>query len=146
MSWTGDLLTGLAAYLAAGSVGTWQPSGAYPTDADAPIFIGDMPATPHRLIVLTAYPVSDDPSLSDSTVGVQVRTRGAKGSQSSVDDLDDAVFDRLHGIHGLDLSTGLHIAQMHRQSGAPMGIDGNRRHGRVSNFYALVHRPSPHRL
>lgn len=144
MSFTGDVLTGLAQYLADGGVGTYLPSGAYPPGSDAPIFIADMPGTPDRLIVLTAYPVDDSPSLSDSTVGVQVRTRGAASSAASVDDLDDAVFDRLHGARGITAGA-VRIVQVHRRSGAPMGIDGNRRHGRTSNFYVTAHRTSPHR-
>lgn len=145
MSFTGDVLKGLAAYLAAGGVGTYQPSGAYPSGTADPIFLGDMPGTPDRLIVLTAYPVDDDPSLSDSTVGIQVRTRGAAGSAGSVDSLDDAVFERLHGARGITAGA-VHIVQVHRRSGAPMGIDGNRRHGRTSNYYVTAWRPSQHRL
>lgn len=144
MSFTGDVLKGLAAYLAAGGVGTYLESGAYPANTDTPIFLGDMPGTPDRLIVLTAYPVDDDPSLSDSTVGIQVRTRGAAGSAGSVDSLDDAVFDRLHGARGITAGD-VRIVQVLRRSGAPMGIDGNRRHGRTSNFYVTTWRPSQHR-
>ena len=144
MSFTGNLLKGVATYLAAGGVGVYQPNGTYPAGTDSAIFLGDMPGSPDRLIVLTAYPVDDAPALSDSTVGLQVRTRGVPSSAGSVDTLDDAVFDRLHGVHGLTVG-GVRIVQAHRRSGASMGIDGNRRHGRTSNYYLTVHRPSQHR-
>lgn len=145
MSWTGELLRGLADYLADGGVGVWQPSGAYPAATVGAIFLQDVPSSPHQLIVLTDYPVSDDPSLSDSTVGLQVRTRGLPGNPSSTDDLDDAVFDQLHGLHGVDLSTGLRVSQCFRRSGTRLGVDGNRRHERSSNYLVTAHRPSSHR-
>lgn len=159
MSYTADILTGLAAYLAAGTygdgydaggyegtgaVGTFRLSGTYGDDDIVPIFLGDMPGSPDKLIVLTAYPVDDAPSLSDSTTGLQVRTRGSAGSPRSVDDLDDAVFDRLHGARGITAGA-VRIVQVIRRSGAPMGVDGNRRHGRTNNFYVTAHRPSTHR-
>lgn len=145
MSFTADILTGLAQYLEDGGVGTYLVTGAYPAGTDTPIFLGDMPAIPDRLIVLTAYPVDDDPALSDSVIAVQARTRGASGSAQSVDDLDDAVFARLHGARGI-AAGDVHIVQVLRRSGAPMGVDGNRRHGRTSNYYVTAHRPSTHRI
>jgi hypothetical protein len=144
MSFTGDVLKGLAQYLEDGGVGTYEPTGAYPVSADAPIFLGDMPGTPDRVIVLSAYVIDDDPSLPDSAVGVQARTRGAAGSPGSVDDLDDAVFDRLHGARGITAGT-VRITQILRRSGTPLGRDGNRRFERSSNFYVTAARPSLHR-
>lgn len=158
MSFTSDVLTAVAEALAGPSgfvdtfgevyagegVGTWRPNGAYqPTDA-TPIFLGDVPGSPHRLIALTAYTVDDDPSLSDSTLGVQVRTRGNVGSPRDVDELDDAVFDALHGARGLSHGN-TRVVQILRRSGAPIGRDGNRRFERSSNYYATAHRPTPHR-
>jgi hypothetical protein len=144
VSFTGDVLKGLAQYLEDGGVGTYLESGAYPSGTVDPIFLGDVPSSPDRIIVLTAYSVEDDPSLSDSTLGVQVRTRGAAGSPGSVDSLDDAVFDRLHAARGID-ANGVRIVQLLRRSGAPIGRDGNRRFERTSNFYVTAHRPSEHR-
>lgn len=144
MSFTSDVLTGLAQYLEDRGVGTYQPSGGYPTDAVTPIFLGDQPGSPDRLIVLSAYPVDDDPSLSDSVLGVQVRTRGLPSNPRSVDDLDDLIFDALHGAR--DITAGsTQIVQVMRRSGAPLGKDGNRRFERSSNFYVTAHRPSQHR-
>lgn len=145
MSWTGDLLTGLATYLAAGGVGTWSAAGAYPANTDGAIFLQDVPGSPDRLIVLSDYLVDDDPSLSDSVTGLQVRTRGLPSSPASVDDLEAAVFDRLHGAHGLTLSTGVRINSIVRRSGTRLGVDGNRRHERSSNYLVTAHRPSQHR-
>lgn len=144
MAFSDDLLAGVAAYLMAGGVGTWKPTGAYlSTDAD-PIFITAVPATPDRLIVLTPYTISDEVSLSDSVQGLQVRVRGTKDPRVA-QDIDDRIFDRLHGAYGVNLAGGLRLVMCERRSGTPLGSDGNGRHERTSNFALTVFRPSTHR-
>lgn len=144
MGFSDDLLSGVAAHLAAGGIGTWKPSGAYlPTDLN-PIFVTAVPATPDRVIVLTPYTVSDDASMSDSVQGMQVRLRGTKDPRT-VQDIDDRIFDRLHGAHGVTLPGGMRLVMCERRSGTPLGTDGNGRHERTSNYHLTVHRPSAHR-
>jgi len=139
-----DLLTGVAAYLASGGVGTWKPSGAYlPADV-RPIVITSVPSSPDEVIVLTPYVVSDSYSMSDSVQGLQVRTRGSRDPRT-VQDVDDDVFDRLHGAHGVTLPGGLRLVMCERRSGTPLGTDGNGRHERTSNYALTVWRPSSHR-
>lgn len=141
---TSNLLLGLAVYLQGAGLGTWSASGAY-SSGQTGIRLGDMPPEPDRLIVLTAYPVSDDPSLSDSEIGVQIRTRWSAGDKQSVDDLSDALFDLLHGKRALLLSTGVTIGQCYRQSASPLGQDALLRWENVSNYYASVWLPSTNR-
>lgn len=145
MAFTDDLLTGVAAYLAAGGVGTWRPSGVYLLTDVRPIIITAVPASPDEVIVLTPYTVSDDYSLSDSVQGVQVRTRGTRDPRT-VQAVDDDVFGRLHGAHGVTLPGGLRLVACERQSGTPLGVDGNGRHERSSNYYLTVNRPTLHRI
>ena len=142
---TTDLLTGIAAYLAAGGIGaTWNTSGAY-TALQTGIVLGTIPQEPDRIITLTAYPVGDSPALSDSVIGLQVRTRCEGQDKRKVDDLDDAIFELLHGATHVTLSTGVQIVQCLRQSAATLGQDQGGRWSNASNYYLSVHRPSTHR-
>jgi len=166
-----NLLTGLAAYIAAAGIGTWDPTTPY-GDTETGITLYTMPQKPDRIICLSAYGVSDDPSLSDSVLGVQVRCRWGAEDPRYADDLADAIFDLLHGreqwdvqvdlplvttLYGpgspteidywwlswLALSSDIHIVQCLRQSGpVPLGQDANKRYSNSQNFYCLVWRPS----
>ena len=139
-----NLLTGIAQLLATAGLGTWRDTGIY-TAAETGIVMDTVPATPDRVITLTDYVVSDDPTLSDSIIGVQVRTRWGGQDPRPVKDLDGSIFDALHGLDGVDLVGGVHIVSMFRRSGTSMGQDANSRWGRSSNYYATVHRPSQNR-
>lgn len=138
------LLEGIAQLLAARALGTWFSAGVY-TTGQTGIVLGGLPASPDRVIGLAAYGVDDDPSLSDSVIGLQVSTRWGGQDPRPVGDLTDSVFDELHGLHNLNLPTGVRLVQCLRRSWTSMGQDSNQRWRTVQNFYATVHRPSPHR-
>lgn len=145
MAFTDDLLGGLAQILADAGVGRWNPDGAaYTGEGPPPIVIGSVPGQPDQVITLAAYPVDDEVELNDSTIGVQARARGDRDPRT-VDALDDDVFDKLHGLANLTLSTGVRVVQIYRTSGTPLGVDGNGRHERTSNYYVQAARPSAHR-
>jgi hypothetical protein len=73
VSFTNDMFSGLAQVLATAGVGTYKPTAAYgPTDTA--IVSQVLPQAPDAAIGITFYPVSDDATLSDSVVGVQVMT------------------------------------------------------------------------
>ena len=141
-----QLLRGLARLLAAAGHGTWRETGAYQASETA-ICLDVFPATPDQVISLTAYPVDDDPALSDSTIAIQVRTRA--GDPNTVRDLDSAIFTSLHGRHGFttpaDGAAGIRVVQCLRHSGVGLGMDESGRWGRSSNYYLDVHRPSTFR-
>jgi hypothetical protein len=139
-----NLLTGIAQLLATAGLGTWRDTGVY-TAAETGIVFDTVPATPDRVITLTDYVVTDDPTLSDSVIGVQVRTRWGGQDPRPVKDLDGSIFDALHGLEGVNLTGGVHIVSMFRRSGTSMGSDTNNRWMRSSNYYATVHRPSTNR-
>jgi hypothetical protein len=103
-----------------------------------------MPSSPDRVVVLTFYPTSDDPALSDSEVGLQVRTRGVPNNGDDVDALDDAIFDFLQNAT-LDLAAGIRLSGVFRASGTPMGEDDSNRSERSSNYRLLAHWPTAHR-
>ena len=144
MGFESDLLTGIAQLLATAGLGTWRDTGIY-TTAETGIVFDTVPQSPDRVITLTDYVVSDDPALSDSVIGVQVRTRWGGQDPRPVKDLDGGIFDALHGLEGVTLTGGVHIVSMFRRSGTSMGQDTNNRWGRSSNYYATVHRPSINR-
>lgn len=144
MGFEADLLTGLAQFVAAANIGTWRDNGVYAA-GETGIVLDTIPASPDRIIALSDYVVSDDPSLSDSVIGVQVRTRWGGQDPRPVKDLDGLIFNLLHGLSGINLVGGVHIVSMFRRSGVSMGQDANNRWGRSSNYYVTVHRPSTNR-
>lgn len=93
-------------------------------------------------VTLTSYSVADDPSLSNSTVGVQVivwtedRNRGR--------DILADIFDTMQGRWGGTMGN-VRINTVGRRSGANLGQNNSGRIGRSENYYIQAHRPSGHR-
>lgn len=140
-----DFLTGWAVYLAAAGIGaTWNPTGTY-TALQLGIVLRKMPDSPDRVIVLSAYGIGDDPSLSDSDLGLQVRCRWEGSDPRPADDLDDAIFSLLQNLKGVTLSTGIFVVKCHRRSQTPLGQDANQRWSTSANYVVTVHRPSANR-
>lgn len=144
MGFRTDLLTGLGQHAAAAKLGTWNPGGVY-TATQTGITIGAVPAAPDRLITLTGYDVTNALRTTDDVQGVQVRCRWGGQDPRPADDLDDALFDLWHDAVGFTLPTDIRVVLMERRSSVSLGQDGNGRWSRASNYYATVHRPSPHR-
>lgn len=143
MSFTGDLMAGLAGFLAAQGVGTWRATGAY-VAPEVPIVLDVVPATPDQVIVLTPYSATDSPEMSDSELSLQIRVRGTKDPRTAYD-LDDRAFEAMQNLPRTVLG-GITVVGAWRTSGGYLGVDGNARHERSSNYRLLVHRPSPHRI
>lgn len=142
MGFTSDLLVGVAQLLASDGVATWKPSGAYAVN-EVGIVIGPPSQSPPSLVALAVYNSSDDPAAPDSTVFLQARSRAPDDDPRKADDLDDGVFNALQGLRAT--VNGIRIVYGKRNSSAPIGIDGNGRQERTSNYELMVHRPSPHR-
>ncbi len=143
MGWTTSLLEGVAELLATEGVGVWRPDGPPYTTVETGIVIAAMPPDPDRIIVLNAYPIAEHVDQADVTIGVQVRTRGTTDPRV-VQNLDDAVFEALHGLSQIDLG-GVSVVQMYRQSSAALGRDGADRWERSSNYYVDAMHPTVHR-
>ncbi|GAA0371781.1 minor capsid protein [Streptomyces blastmyceticus] len=141
MSYTSDLLDGLARLLHEHGVGTYRPEGTY-APGETAITIATTPPAPDRVICLAAYPVTDSSALTDTTTGVQIRTR-AGADPREVDTLDDLVFSILQGA-GPFLFGSVRVQLISRASGAPIGADASGRMERTSNFYVRAHRAHPH--
>ncbi|KAB7834065.1 minor capsid protein [Streptomyces mobaraensis] len=140
MSYTVDLLDGLARMLAAAGAGHYQPNGVY-AGSETAITIAALPPAPDRCICLSAYPVADSPVLTDVTTGVQVRTR-AGADPREADALDDQVLDVLHGAGPLLLGA-VRVQLITRTAGAPIGADSSGRMERASTYHVRAHRAHP---
>ena len=149
MSQRSDLLDGFAALLAAecasGQHVTWHPDGTpYAADATG-VYRKKLPTDPDRAVALTLYDLGDDATYADSTVGLQIMTRGTRGLPADVDDLDEALSAVLVGRWPMTVG-GVHVQTLARTSGVSLGQDDNLRWTRTSNFTCGVHLPAAHRL
>jgi hypothetical protein len=143
VSFTSDLLDGIAQRLEDADIGTFNPTGAGYTTGQVGIVFDVVPAAPDKVLVLTVYGATDDPTLSDSELSLQVRVRGTRDPRTAYD-LDDAAFDVLQNLPRTALG-GTTVEAAWRTSAAYMGVDSNGRHERVSNYRLRIHRPAPHR-
>ncbi|WP_406298061.1 minor capsid protein [Embleya sp. NBC_00888] len=136
-----DLVDGIARYLAARDLGTYDPTG-----ADGDTFAEHMPATPDAAVVLTLYggpepdsrvPV-DEPSL-------QVRVRGGPDPRVSRR-RSYAIYSALHGLTRTALPDGTWLVLCVAQAPpASMGVDANGRHEHVVNYRLTVGAPTVNR-
>lgn len=162
MSYLTDLVEGFAQLLAAGNLGlVWSPSGVYTDGLDygqGPYGSGDfgtggtaivvmaIPQSPSRLVSLTPYLLGDNPTLSDSDAGLQIRSRSAAADPRDVFDLDDSIADFLLGNFPLLLPTGISVSTLVRSSAVSLGQDDSKRWEWSSNYALQLHRPSLHRV
>lgn len=132
MSWTSDVLVGIAEHLAAEGLGSWNPAGVY-TSGQVGIFIATMPEAPDRCIVLTDYDPSGGNNSGDVTPRTQVRCRGNPYEPLSAIDLASDIRDAIDGLAHVTFG-GVEVTQINHSSGTPMGIDKNGRHERSDNY------------
>ena len=145
MSWTSDLLIGIAEHLAAEGVASWNPSGLY-TAGQTGIYIAVMPPGPadgsgDRVVVLTDYDPNGGTTGGDTSPRLQVRCRGVRNDPLSVLAIKDAVRAALEGLDAVVFGE-VTVSAINHVSGTPMGIDGNNRHGRSDNYEILARRSS----
>lgn len=134
MSWTDDLIDGLAQFLADQGIGTWSPGVVPDPAATSPVIVyGAVPDKPDVAIGLTPYLLQADPNDEAVTQPVQIWVRGTTDIRS-VTAIADAVYQSLHGRAGLVFgSTIVDLAYL--KSEVPIGIDGNRRRMQSLNYY-----------
>lgn len=94
-------------------------------------------------VTITDYTVTDDPSLSDSVVGIQFTIKHR--DRNAVKAIAGDIFNRFHG-RGRGMLGAVTLVTSSRASGTNTGQDGNERQGRIENYYLTVHRPSANRL
>lgn len=141
MSFTSDLLRGLAQYLNDRSVGvTYKPAGGYLATETA-VFFKALPTSPNRVVVLSAYGATDEAKIALSHLRVQFWFRGDPDNSLDVDDLGDAVFQVMQGLEHQTFGTA-HVVQALRVSSVQLGIDGSKRSERTDNYALDVNVPT----
>lgn len=133
MSFTVDLLTGLAQHLADADIGiTYRPSDPY-LPAETGVFFKALPTGPDRCVVITAYATSDEAKVALSHVRVQFWFRGVANDTLDVDNLGDDAFAVLQGAEDLTFGAA-HLVQALRVSSIQLGVDDNKRSQRSDNY------------
>ncbi|MGW3572176.1 minor capsid protein [Streptomyces sp. NPDC000941] len=140
VSYTPDLLDGLAQLIADQGIAVYRPDGVY-TVSETGLTVAVMPDNPDRIVALTAYPV-EDTHLTDAITGVQVRVRASRDPREA-DQLADALFDLLHGREHF-VAGGIHIGLCWRQSQGPLGQDQLGRMELAANYYLRTTRAATH--
>lgn len=141
---------GWAQYLADASIGlTWHPTDQY-DPATVGIWLAAFPADPtfdaSTAVVLTPYPLADDATLANSTVGLQIKSRAPGRDPRAVWALDDKIANRLLGNFPLTLPTGVRIETLTRTSSTSLGQDDKNRWTWSSSYPCQAHRPGAFRL
>ena len=113
------------------------------TAGQVAIVLDTWPESTGGIVEITDYTVTDDPSLSNSVIGVQV-TIWHK-DRLTVKAIAADVFNLIHGRARGMLGTITLVSAL-RTSGTSLGQDSNERQGRVENYYLGVYRPSTNRL
>lgn len=134
------VLEGIAALLAANSIGTWSKTTAY-TPTQVGIYDGPIGSDTPEAIGLTLYPVSD-PVDSESIIGLQIMFQSA--SKSTLRDRAETVFNLLHASWGLQLPQ-VRITHLLRRSSSDLGRDDAGRWLRSDNYYLNLNRPTANR-
>lgn len=142
MGVTADFTAGLGQVLEDAAVGAWKPTGNYLAGETA-IVPGQVPAKPEKLITLTVYGYVDDPTEPESTLLLQLRTRGDRDIRTS-ENTQDAAFDVLQNLPR-QVVGGVIVAGAWRRSAGYLGVDEGGRHQHSSNYEFRLHRPSTHR-
>lgn len=144
MGITADFTAGLAQVLEDATVGAWRPTGQY-TSAETAIIPGQVPSKPDRLITLTVYGYVDDPTEPESTLLLQLRTRGDRDIRTS-ENTQDAAFDVLQNLPRREVGGVIVAACFARGSrNAYLGVDENGRHSHSSNYEFRIHLPTTFR-
>jgi len=142
MTWTPDLLDGMAQALATAGIGTYA-AGHYTSATACGITIGTTADEPVKAIALFAYSPLDDFILADVMQPVQLRIRGTLDA-TSVDTIGDAIFDLWHGTTGL-IFNSVHTVSIARNSVLPLGRDERERWMASHNYYVRANRPTASR-
>lgn len=144
MAYSTDLKVGIAELIDANPNAEyslkWRATGSYQAN-ESGIYIDLKSQTAGTQLVISDYPVSDDPSISDGIVGIQF---AITGSVRDTDAIKDDLFALFHG-HQTAIMGSVKVVNVFRQSGANLGQDGSGRVSRTENYYFHTHRPSTNR-
>jgi hypothetical protein len=141
VSFTTDLLRGLAQFLNDQGIGVvYKPDGGY-VAGDTGVFFKGLPTSPNRVVAISAYGATDEAKIALSHLRVQFWFRGNPDDSLDVDDLGDAVFQAMQGLEHQTFGTA-HVVQALRVSSVQLGIDGSKRSERTDNYALDVNVPT----
>jgi hypothetical protein len=137
-----DLLDGLARYLAARGLITYDPATGL-----GDVFFDVMPDSPDAAVALTATGGGEiDSKLPYDSPSVQVRARGPATDRSVARARAWALYGELHGLGPLDLPDGTRLLScIAAQTPTSMGQDTTGRLDYVFNVGCETYAPSVHR-
>jgi hypothetical protein len=127
-----DLLDGIAKLIQAAGLATYNTNGVYQA-TDTGIYVKAVNPSPDRIITMTAYQVTDDPTMPEARLGVQLRFRGLQDPRD-VDELGDSVYGILQGLTGVQFNS-VFAEQVLRQSSITLGQDAAKRWERADAYY-----------
>jgi hypothetical protein len=127
-----DLLDGIAKFIQSAGLATYNTNGVYQA-TDTGIYVKAVNPSPDRIITMTAYQVSDDPTMPEARLGVQLRFRGLQDPRD-VDELGDSVYGILQGLTGVQFNS-VFAEQILRQSSITLGQDAAKRWERADAYY-----------
>lgn len=144
MTWSPDLLTGVAQRLADLAGFHWADGAVIdPGDTRVCVTIARRPDAPDRLVVVNPYPIDTGVGGATVTEAIQVRYRGTFDPATVLEQRDDTrrVLDGL-GTDGPVQLGGVWVAYARLQSGTEISFDGNQRAECFDNFYLVAERPT----
>lgn len=125
---------------------TWSLTGAYASTATG-IGVMTFPLDCPRAVAVSPYPLSSHPTLAQSLVGIQIKSRSPGQDPFAAMAMDDQVQDAFTGRFPLRLPTGIRISSLVWTSGGSLGYDnGPQAWVWASNLTASLHRPGTHRI
>ena len=146
-----DFAEGWAQFLEDAAIGLkWERSSPYSAN-DVGIWLMQFPTATtfdnSKAVCLTPYPLTDDATFADSTIGLQVKVRGLAGQdpRTFVWPTDDKIANLLLGNFPLDLSNGVHISTVLPRTSSSLGYDAKNRLTWQSSYPCEVLRPGAHR-
>ena len=145
MSYTVDVFDGLAQLIANAGIGTYHADGSAYASTETGIVYKAILPSPDRLITITPYVLTDDPSQPLGRLGAQIRVRGTTDPRTCDQSADD-IFTLLHGLINTQLGS-VHAVQILRTSSVSMGQDDLKRWDRAdgytidADFPATANRP-----
>lgn len=141
-----EFLTGFAELFAAADLAVWQSATGY-DPGDVAIGLHALPTLNPTCVGLFAYPLTDDPTLSISAIGLQVKARVPSQDVRDVRALIGPFEELLLGNYPLILPNGIRVNSIAGNGPkASLGMDELERQIWASSFPCSVMRPSAHRL
>lgn len=140
-----DFLTGWAMDFDANGLAVWEPSGVYDFTVCGIGLHGLLTDNP-TCIGLSAYPLTEDPTLGIASLGIQVMARVASQDVRDVRALIGPIEEHVLGRYPITLPSGVRINTLTAGPSTSLGMDDSQRQIWASSYPCTAMRPTAHRL